>query len=292
MSRASIASALNRATVVLDAAGVEQPRRDARLLLCHALDISPENLIRDPARGLSATERGRLDALTARRARREPISRITGRREFWSLPFRLSPDTLDPRPDSETLVEAILEALVADGRAGERNQTLLDLGTGSGCLLLALLRELPQARGLGVDRSAGACMVAADNAAALGLADRASFCVADWGRGLTGHFDVIVANPPYIPDAEIAGLWPEVAHYDPRSALAGGPDGLAAYRALTEDLCRLLAPGGIGGLELGANQGPAVRSILTAAGLEVRSSMSDLAGVERCILAQRARDGR
>jgi release factor glutamine methyltransferase len=185
------------------------------------------------------------------------VARLTGVREFWSLPFRVTPDTLEPRPDSETVVEAALAALDAAGVPRQRPLGLLDLGTGTGCLLLALLRELPAAWGLGVDISPGACAAAAANARSLGLARRARFRPGDWGRGLDGGFDLVVANPPYVSDGEIATLQPEVALHEPRSALAGGPDGLAGHRALAPHVARLLGDGGVAVVEFGAGPGSA-----------------------------------
>jgi release factor glutamine methyltransferase len=271
---ATVAAALATATRRLDAAGVPEPRRDARLLIGHALGERPEVVLGHPERAVPAHEAGRISALVALRAERRPVSRILGVREFWSLPFRVTADTLDPRPDSETVVEAALEA-VADR---DRPLVLLDLGTGTGCLLLALLSELPRARGVGVDISSAACAVARTNAASLGLGRRASFVVGDWGRGLKGAFDLIIANPPYIPDTDIDGLEPEVVRFEPRLALRGGSDGLARYRALAPDVVRLLAPGGKAVVEVGAGQASAVRSIFAARGMTSIATRRDLAG--------------
>jgi release factor glutamine methyltransferase len=219
--------------------------------------------------------------MVARRLGREPVSRILGRRGFWTLDLALGPATLDPRPDSETVVEAVLAAL-PEPRAPLR---LLDFGTGSGCLLLALLVELPTATGLGIDRSLAALEIARANARAAGLAGRAAFVQADWGGPLAGRFEVIVTNPPYIPSGDIAGLQPEVADFDPRLALDGGDDGLDCYRALVPDIARLLAPGGVAALEVGRGQAAAVGAMLTAAGLESLGARRDLGGVERCVTA-------
>jgi release factor glutamine methyltransferase len=217
-----------------------------------------------------------------RRAAGEPLSRLRGAREFWSLDFALSPETLDPRPESETLVAAALDA-VPDRAARLR---LLDLGTGTGCLLLALLSELPNAWGLGIDRAAGAAATARANAVALGLASRAAFIVGDWGEALRGGFDFVVSNPPYIPSADIPALAPEVRH-DPLRALDGGPDGLDAYRALAPDLARLLR--GTALIELGAGQAPAAARIMRTAGLDVRGTRPDLAGIDRCLVLEPGR---
>jgi release factor glutamine methyltransferase len=277
----SVASSLDRAAALLGAAGVEQPRRDARLLLAEALGGRPELVTGYPERPLEPSQASRFRALVGRRAAREPVSRILGRREFWSLDLRVNADVLDPRPESETVVEAVL------GRIDDREAPvrILDLGTGSGCLLLALLSELPRARGLGVDISPAALAVARENARRLGLSARAAFGQGDWAQGLPGSWQAIVSNPPYIMDTEIADLAPEVARYDPELALSGGPDGLAAYRSLAPQVARLLAPGGILAVEVGAGQAGEVARLLEAAGLAGLDRMRDLAGQERCVLA-------
>ena len=275
---------LDAAAARLRAAGIDSARLDARILAGAALGFSREQLLihaREPA---PPDALPRLEALLARRLAREPVSRILGRREFWSLEFALSPDTLDPRPDSETVIEAALALAPRD-----RALSVLDLGTGSGCLLLALLSELPLAHGLGIDRSAGAVETAAANAGRLGLAGRARFERADWQDGLAGRYDLIVANPPYIPDHEIAGLEPEVARFDPLGALAGGADGLAAYRRLAPMLPGLLTGHGTALFEVGAGQAPAVAALLETAGLQVAGTRADLSGIERCVIARLGR---
>ncbi len=278
---AAVAGALTEAVAHLGAAGVPQPRRDARLLLARALGARPETLVAAPDRTLEAGETEVFSRLVARRAAREPISRILGRREFWSLEFRLTPHTFDPRPDSETVVAAVLDWLP------ERSARLklLDLGTGSGCLLLALLSELPRAWGLGIDCSEGAIRGARANAEALGLERRVRFAVGHWGASLGGAFDVVVTNPPYVAEAEIGRLAAEVARYEPYPALAGGADGLGAYRALAPDLRRLLAPDGVAAVEIGAGQEARVAAILGRWGLELAQSRRDLSGTVRCLLA-------
>jgi release factor glutamine methyltransferase len=258
--------------------GIGESRREARLLVAAATGLSNASVVAYPERGLSDAERRRLAMLVERRAGREPISRILGWREFWSLRFAIGPDTLDPRPDSETLVEAALE--FAD-RAGPLR--VLDLGTGSGCLLLAVLSERPLAEGLGIDLDPGALAVAAANAQALGLAGRARFRQGDWGEGIAGRFDVILCNPPYVPSGMIAGLQPEVVGFDPPLALSGGPDGLAAYRRLAAWLPRLLAAGGRAFVEIGAGQADEVVPVLAAGGLRPLEGRSDLAGIVRCL---------
>ncbi len=279
---ATVAAALDAAAVRLGAAAVDVARRDARLLLEAALGCAPAAFLAHPERVLGAGEADRFAHFVERRARREPASRILGRREFWGLAFAVTPDTFDPRPDSESVVEAVLER-TPDREAPLR---LLDLGTGTGCLLLALLSELPRAAGMGIDASPAAVAVAEANAASLGLAQRVRFRTGDWGTGLMEPFDWIVCNPPYVPTAAIARLAPEVSLYDPALALDGGPDGLDAYRALAPQLARLAGPRGEVALEIGADR--AVRAVLAAAGLEVRAARPDLAGTTRCLVAGRA----
>ena len=211
------------------------------------------------------------------------MARLLGAREFWGLEFELSADTLVPRPETETLVEAVLAAR-PDRAAALR---IADLGTGTGALLAALLSEYPRAHGVGTDISDAALTVARANLAGLSLADRADFVLSDWGGALAGPFDVIVVNPPYIASADISGLDPEVRDHEPRRALDGGPDGLIAYRRIVADLPRLLAPGGIAVLELGIGQDVAVGELAQAAGLSVRGVAADLAGVPRALVATR-----
>jgi release factor glutamine methyltransferase len=283
----TLAEAVSAATARLSAAGIEGARRDARLLICHLLDAGPELLLADPDRALSDEETARIEAAVVRRTAHEPVARILGEREFWSLPFALNNETLDPRPDSETLVEAVLRS-IPDRQAPLR---LLDLGTGSGCLLLALLSELPQARGTGIDVSLAAVELAAANAAALGLEARAAFIRHSWDDGLAlepSSWDVIVSNPPYIASAEIPGLAPEVALYDPLAALDGGADGLAAYRDLIPAAAAVLKPDGLLALEVGWGQAAAVEALLAAAGLADLRRVTDLGGVDRCLLAWKA----
>src|SRR5258708_21289014 len=212
----------------LAAAGIAEARREARLLVALALGVEPSIVLGYPERPVDSAARVRLAALTARRAAREPYSRLTGRRQFWSLDLEISPDTLDPRPDSETLVEAAL-ALLPDRAARLR---ILDFGTGSGCLLLALLSELPNAIGIGIDILPGATATARRNAAALGLAGRALFAAGSWGETISCQADVIVANPPYIQSAEVGTLAPEVAGYQPRCAIDAGAVGLHENRGV------------------------------------------------------------
>jgi release factor glutamine methyltransferase len=279
-----LAAVLRQTTQRLRQAGVEAPAREARLLASAVLAADPAALLARPGRMIDADQLRRLGAAADRRAAREPLSHILGYREFWSLGFRVDSDVLDPRPDSETLVEAGLAALAER----DRPWRLLDLGTGSGCLLLALLSELPAATGIGIDRSPAALRLAADNAHRLGLAGRALFACGDWGAGLAGGFDLVLCNPPYIPSAAIAGLAPEVALHEPRLALDGGPDGLACYRRLAPQLAPLTARGGRIVLELGEGQADAVAALMIGAGLAVDGLRPDLAGRARAIVLRPA----
>lgn len=287
---ATVARTLTAAAVRLKEAGVEDPRRDARLLIAAAIEAGPERLIAEPERVLEDAEAARIEASITRRAAREPVSRILGWRGFWSLELEITPDTLDPRPDSETLIAAVLARIEAQGLVGAP-LTVLDLGTGSGCLLLALLSELPAATGLGLDISAAALEVARRNARKLGLSERARFVVGDWGAGLGGSWQLIVSNPPYITDGEIGDLAPEVARYDPRLALTAGSDGLDAYRKLLPRAASLLGRGGMLALEVGRGQQDAVTALLAASGLTPRGRYRDLGGIERCLLASRGKPG-
>ncbi len=282
-SSATIGSTLAETAAALAAAGCEEPRRRARWVVAAALRMSATEVFARPERILSAAEQARIAAIRERVAKREPLGRVLGHREFWGLDFALSPDTLEPRPESETIIEAVT-ARLADRRAPYR---FLDLGTGTGCLLLGLLSEYPKASGVGVDLAPGAAATARLNAAALGLHGRAAFVAGDWGRALMGGFDAAVANPPYIATPAIMGLMPEVREHDPRLALDGGEDGLAAYRAIAADLSRLLVPGGLFAGEIGTGQEAPVAAIVAAGGLAVETIVPDLAGIPRCLVARR-----
>ena len=230
----------------------------------------------------TAEQGGAFDALMERRLAGEPVSRIRGWREFWSLRVALSPDTLDPRPDSETIVAA---ALSWAGQRGGRMR-LLDLGSGSGALLLACLSELPRASGIGIDISAGAVRTATANATRLGLGDRASFVEGNFeDPDIGGHgFDLVLCNPPYIPLAEINGLAREVTGFDPLLALDGGDDGLASWRRVMPRIADGLAPGGRAFVEIGAGQQAQVTAIAMAAGLQPVDDADDMAGIVRCLV--------
>ena len=271
-------------TARLAAAGIEGPQRDARLLIAHALRLTAIDLINMPERTMSATEIDAVTELIGRRARHEPVSRIIGVREFYGRPFRIAPATLDPRPESETLIAAVLAALQA-ADAVSKPLTILDVGTGSGCLLLTLLAELPHAFGVGSDISAAALDVARSNARALGLHRRVRWVQGDALTCFGGPFDVLISNPPYIPSGEIAGLEPEVRSFDPHGALDGGVDGLAVYRTLASGLS-LVIPNGWIFLEIGATQADDVVRLLEPARVGPITVHRDLAALPRCVAAQ------
>ena len=278
----TLGSLLAEASATLSRAGFAEPRRRGRRLVAAVLDLTSSELLAHPEQVLDEQRTNHVRFALGRMVDREPLSRILGRREFWGLEFGLSPDTLDPRPETETVVEAVLRRL--PDRKAPFN--FLDLGTGTGCILLALLSEFPAATGLGLDIASNASMTACRNAAALGLAGRAHFLVGDWGRAVSGRFDAIVSNPPYIDSAALADLPREVALYDPCLALDGGPDGLCAYRSLVVDLPRLLTTGGVFACEVGAGQAPVVARMLRASGLAIEGCERDLAGHARCVVAR------
>jgi len=277
---AGVAESLRTATNLLTGIS-DTPRLDAELLMAHALGVERQDVLLDPAR----YDVPEIYAhLIARRMAHEPIAYIVGYRDFWTLRIEVGPGVLIPRPDSETLIEACLD-FARHERAGGWPSRVLDLGTGPGTLLLAVLSEFPKAAGLGVDVSEQALAYARDNAEALGMADRVALRAGDWGEGIDGPFDLILCNPPYIGTAE--PLMPDVAEHEPASALFAGGDGLADYRRIIPDLPRLLAPGGVAILEIGATQHMSVKEIAEAAGFAV-ACRQDLAGRDRALLLTRA----
>jgi release factor glutamine methyltransferase len=278
-----IGDAVTRAAGDLARSGVPESRREARLLVALAAGLDAATVLGYPERPLETAAAGRLQHMLGRRLAREPVSRVVGRREFWSLDFALTPATLDPRPDSETLVAAALER-IPDRQAA---LSVLDLGTGSGCLLLALLSELPRAAGLGLDLAPEAAAAAHRNAKAMSLDSRTFFVVSHWGAAIGGEFDAVLANPPYVPSRTIDGLAPEVALYEPLLALDGGPDGLHAYRELAPDLGRLLKPSGFAVVEVGDGQASLAAAIFQASGLDVPVRHRDLRDIERCLVVTR-----
>ncbi len=277
---------LRDAAVALTAAGIDNARFEARLLLAHAAGVTIEWLVAHGDEAPPASVVEALRALTARRIRREPMAYVTGEREFWGLPFKVSPAVLVPRPDSETLIEAALALM--PGRT--EPWRIVDLGVGSGCLLLTLLREFPNARGVGLDASAEALSVAQYNADALGVGARTHLVRGDWrlqgwAGQLGGPFDLLVSNPPYIETEAIDGLMPEVARFEPRLALDGGGDGLAAYRIIADQAAGLVVHGGRVLIEAGEGQVTDISNLLSAAGFAVGGPWKDLGGIDRIVPA-------
>ena len=263
----------------LAAAGIENPRLEARVIVGAASGASLEAMVAHPEQAIDETSVAFVHALVERRVAGAPMAYIVGSKEFWSLDFSVTAATLVPRPDSETLVAAALD--FASDRM--RECRVLDLGTGTGCLLLSFLSERPRSFGVAIDSSEEALAVAAANADSLGLAARAAFVCADWAAALAGPFDVIFANPPYIPRDQIPGLAIEVRDFEPESALDGGPDGLDCYRRILVDLPRLLAPGGMAFFEVGIGQSSDLGQLVREAGLEAAGVARDLSGIERCV---------
>jgi len=279
----TVDSARRALTARFKSSAVDSAEIDSRLLVGAVLGLDLTGLITAAHRQLTADESTRLEDFARRRLQGEPVARILGRKEFWGLPLKLSPATLVPRPDTETVVELALELLRAGG-APDRPLRIADLGTGSGAILLALLSELPNAQGYGTDISTTALQTASANAAHAGLAHRATFIACDYATGLSGPFDLIVSNPPYIRSADMGGLATEVREYDPRTALDGGADGLEAYRALIPQAAGLLAPDAILVVEAGEGQSGEIAALMTAAGLwPAGPPKADLAGIERAV---------
>lgn len=281
---ATLASARQALAESLRKAGIDSAEADARLLIAHALDVDRSELVANGARPLNARELHAIEALAVRRLKHEPVARILGGKEFWSLMLDVTPAVLVPRPDTETIVESALDFVVRGGLRMERLR-ILDIGTGSGALLLALLSELPNALGTGTDISAAALAVARANAERHGLASRCTFVACNIAAGVSRPFDLIVSNPPYVAHGDIATLAPEVRNYDPAIALDGGNDGLDGYRAIAADAGRLLAPGGRLIVEMGAGQEGAIRALFTKAGLTVGKARDDLGGIARALSA-------
>ncbi|HEY5071817.1 MAG TPA: peptide chain release factor N(5)-glutamine methyltransferase [Caulobacteraceae bacterium] len=275
----TLVSAWTAARMRLEAAGVDSPVINARLLVEAAASSSRTELISDPHRLLTSAQGDKLEAMLARREKREPMSHILGRKGFWKLMLAVTPDVLTPRPETETILDVVLAKFDPDSRF-----CVLDLGIGSGALLLTILTERPRACGLGVDISEKALAVAAMNAAALGLASRIALVRGDWTSGLASNcFDLVVCNPPYIPTEDIAGLAPEVRDHEPRVAIDGGRGGLVAYRLLAGEILRVLRPGGAFALEIGREQREPVERLAQAAGAVELAVIRDLAGRERVV---------
>ncbi|MCW0233482.1 MAG: peptide chain release factor N(5)-glutamine methyltransferase [Ferrovibrio sp.] len=281
----TIGAVLAAATGRLKQADVaETPRLEAILLLAHASGLTADRIRIAPEATVTPAVAAAFELLVQRRLAHEPVSKIVGSREFWSLTFRTSPDVLDPRPDSETLVAGVLAAIP------DRNTALrlVDFGTGSGCLLLSLLHELPNATGLGIDVSPPALKIAQQNADTLGLAGRAAFRLGSWGKGVEECFDILIANPPYIESGVVPQLEPEVADHDPLLALDGGADGLDAYRALVPDLAHLAAKDALVALEVGMGQDVAVSRLLATAGFGPIAVLPDLGGIGRVVTGRKS----
>jgi release factor glutamine methyltransferase len=277
----TLVSAWGRGRDALKAAGVDSPVLDARLLLERAAGVTRTAIVTDPHQALSAEAVAAYDALIERRVGREPVSHILGRKAFWTLEFEVTPAVLAPRPETEFLVEAALAET-----SSQVPLTVLDLGVGSGAILLSVLSMRPLAMGLGVDVCPDALAVAQANAAALGLEGRAQFQQGDWDDGLSGQFDLILSNPPYIPTADIAELDPEVRDFEPHLALDGGADGLDAYRRLAPAIKRLLAVDGVALVEFGLGQADAMAALLRASGLDPVRVIQDLGARARALVAR------
>jgi release factor glutamine methyltransferase len=282
----NLGTLMGRTAETLTAAGIEGAGLETGVLIAHVTGLGRMAALSRPEQSIDPAAADEVAGLARRRSAGEPMAYLTGSREFWSLEFQVSRQTLIPRPDSETLIEAVL----AEVHDLPENPRILDLGTGSGCLLLALLAELPGATGLGVDINGEAAALAAENAARLGLAGRARFAAADWTDSLAvggdkDGYHIVISNPPYVTDAEWAELAPSVREFEPALALKGGHDGLGAYRAIAARLISLLAPGGLAIFEIGAGQADAVVNILARQGLKTQKPVQDLAGIDRCIIA-------
>ncbi len=275
-----ITTILNSAKNNLQQSGCDNPSLDAQLLLAHTIGKTREFIIGRPEHPLSTEEISAYESLIKRRQNREPLAKIIGKKEFWSREFIVSGATLDPRPDSETIIEAVLELFP------DKNSELkvADFGTGSGCLLLTILAEYPESLGIGVDIQRDTLDIAAENAAKLGLAKRSEFILNNWAEGMDGKFDLIISNPPYIKNSDIKELAPEVSAHEPYMALAGGEDGLDCYRLLAPQLKNLLKPNGHLIFEFGMGQENSVREISEHAGMQFISFKNDLAGIIRCIV--------
>lgn len=276
--RSTLGATIAHARARLTSAGIEMPGVEARLIAAHIFGCDIATLIGHPERTIDALKAAQFEEALQRRLRQEPLAYIVGEREFWSLPLRVTRDTLIPRPDTETLVEAALAWCAT--RSG--TPLILDLGTGSGCLLLALLVDLPAARGVGVDISQPALAVARANAERLGVGSRAAFVCADWASPLAGRFDLVVCNPPYIADSEWDALAADVRDFEPPLALRGGSDGMRAYRRILSELPRLLAPNGSAFVELGGVSAAEVAGLAAAYDMHPDGITNDLAGRARC----------
>jgi release factor glutamine methyltransferase len=275
----TLVSSWKAAQAQLKAARIDSPSIDARLLLEAATGASRMDILTDPYRVVTDDQQATLDGFIERRLKREPVSRILGRKGFWKIMLNLTPDVLSPRPDTETILDIAMLA-----HASHEAFTVADLGTGSGAILLAILSERPAAKGVGTDISFEALAVARENATNLDLDGRATFLRTEWAAGFADHsFDLVVSNPPYIPSDDIPGLDPEVREHDPILALDGGPDGLVAYRELAPEIRRILKPGGVFAVEIGWDQGDAVKALFVEAGFDNVIVVKDLGDRHRVV---------
>ena len=279
MPAPTLVTAWKTAQTRLKAGRIDSPAIDARLLLEVAAGVGRTDILTDPHRALTPDQAAAYEAMIDRRLKREPVSRILGRKGFWKIMLNVTPDVLSPRPDTEAILDVVMLAFPPQAAF-----QMIDLGTGSGAILLATLAERPAARGMGTDISAEAIAVAKENAANLDLDARASFLRTEWATGFgPGTFDLVVSNPPYIPSGDIAGLDPEVREHDPHLALDGGPDGLQAYRELAPEIRRILKPDGVFAVEIGWDQGPQVRALFEAAGFAEVKVVKDLSNRDRVV---------
>jgi release factor glutamine methyltransferase len=275
----TLVSSWKAAQARLKAARIDSPSIDARLLLEAATGASRMDILTDPYRVVTDDQQATLDGFVERRLKREPVSRILGRKGFWKIMLNVTPDVLSPRPDTETILDIAMLA-----HAPQEAFTVADLGTGSGAILLAILSERPAAKGVGTDISFEALAVARENATNLDLDGRATFLRTEWASGFAdGSFDLVVSNPPYIPSDDIPGLDPEVREHDPILALDGGPDGLVAYRELAPEIRRILKPGGVFAVEIGWDQGEAVKALFEAQGFDNVIVVKDLGDRHRVV---------
>jgi release factor glutamine methyltransferase len=277
--------ALRLAVLELQRAEIASASLDARVLLQHVLGVSREQLLADDRLVITPQQEAAYQEMIAKRVKRQPVSQLVGRREFWGITFRVTGDTLDPRPDSETVIEAVLKKM----KDREAPYRILDLGTGTGCLLLALLSEYPNATGVGVDISEQALEVAQQNMSLLGMVNRARFLRSRWADEVEGEFDIIVSNPPYIPTQIIPTLAAEVREYEPHLALDGGEDGFDCYRAIMRQVPKFLAAEGVAAFEVGIGQQRELTAIAEAEAMQVAGIKEDMAGIPRCVLVQHKR---
>lgn len=279
MPAPTLVTAWKTAQTRLKAGRIDSPAIDARLLLEVAAGVGRTDILTDPHRALTPDQAAAYEAMIDRRLKREPVSRILGRKGFWKIMLNVTPDVLSPRPDTEAILDVVMLAFPPLAAF-----QMIDLGTGSGAILLATLAERPAARGMGTDISSEAIAVARENAANLDLDARASFLRTEWATGFgPGAFDLVVSNPPYIPSGDIAGLDPEVREHDPHLALDGGPDGLQAYRELAPEIRRILKPDGVFAVEIGWDQGPQVKALFEAAGFAEVKVVKDLSNRDRVV---------